>query len=538
MSSLLRSYFISTLMLGTVWTSGAHGRDLFRLSQELRLDVAHSSTTFATALGDLNGDGWLDILEGNGFGGPNLVWLNDGKGQFVDSGLRLDNPGTTRNATLADIDGDDQLDAVISGLSLDWPNPGHYDGALVLKNEQMKFTSLGPPVAIAQSVAAATGDLDGNGTIDLFVGGWEAVVGIGQAEDSRVWLNDGSGNFTKVESAVGSEQVLGVHGVALADLDGDSDLDAYLATWWPGLPDEIWLNDGHGTFSDSGLRLGGNDISYSVALTDVSGDGRPDVISAGASGAQVYLSDGMGEFVPTSQALAQGLGIARMATGDFNGDGHADILAGVSKAPSQVWINNGHGYFTDSGMRMTTTGGESLGLGDLNGDGWLDFVQGTQDATPTTVWFGLDPKDLNFDGVVDAGDLADLTNNLGGDPSKFDLDYDGRVTQSDISFYLRVLLHATPGDADLDGSVDLNDFGILKANFAQIGKGWADGDFNGNTVPDLEDFGLLKQNFGKGTAGGAAAVPEPAGWVIFIAGIATSALIRLRRANVSAADIN
>jgi hypothetical protein len=75
------------------------------------------------------------------------------------------------------------------------------------------------------------------------------------------------------------------------------------------------------------------------------------------------------------------------------------------------------------------------------------------------------------------------------------------------------------GDADLDGDVDLNDFGLLKANFAQPGKGWAEGDFNGNAVPDLADFGLLKENFGSGTAVGAAAVPEPAAWRLALLGL-------------------
>ncbi len=55
---------------------------------------------------------------------------------------------------------------------------------------------------------------------------------------------------------------------------------------------------------------------------------------------------------------------------------------------------------------------------------------------------------------------------------------------------------------------------------AQPGKGWADGDFNGNSVPDLVDFGLLKENFGRGTAGGAAAVPEPEAWKLSLLGVA------------------
>ena len=69
----------------------------------------------------------------------------------------------------------------------------------------------------------------------------------------------------------------------------------------------------------------------------------------------------------------------------------------------------------------------------------------------------------------------------------------------------------TPGDANGDGSVDLQDFGLLKANFGTTGGAtWAMGDFNGDENVDLQDFGLLKANFGTGGAGEGERVPEPA----------------------------
>jgi hypothetical protein len=84
----------------------------------------------------------------------------------------------------------------------------------------------------------------------------------------------------------------------------------------------------------------------------------------------------------------------------------------------------------------------------------------------------------------------------------------GVVTGSTItSLALNVL---TPGDANRDQSVDLSDFGLLKANFGSAG-GWSAGDFDGNGAVDLSDFGLLKANFG---AAPGAAVPEPAGWLV------------------------
>jgi len=57
---------------------------------------------------------------------------------------------------------------------------------------------------------------------------------------------------------------------------------------------------------------------------------------------------------------------------------------------------------------------------------------------------------------------------------------------------------AKPGDADLDGDVDLNDFVILKSNFGQSPRTWTEADFNGDTVVDLHDFVILKQNWATG----------------------------------------
>jgi hypothetical protein len=81
----------------------------------------------------------------------------------------------------------------------------------------------------------------------------------------------------------------------------------------------------------------------------------------------------------------------------------------------------------------------------------------------------------------------------------------------------------SPGDVNLDGTVDLGDFGILKANFGQ-GARRTGGDLDGDSVVNLTDFGILKTNFGDTTA----AVPEPAhhaGWVALVLG---SLLVRLR----------
>ena len=66
-----------------------------------------------------------------------------------------------------------------------------------------------------------------------------------------------------------------------------------------------------------------------------------------------------------------------------------------------------------------------------------------------------------------------------------------------------VAIQYMTGDANADGSVDLQDFSILKANFGEAA-GWSGGDFDGDRIVDLQDFSLLKANFG-----GLSPVPEP-----------------------------
>jgi hypothetical protein len=89
---------------------------------------------------------------------------------------------------------------------------------------------------------------------------------------------------------------------------------------------------------------------------------------------------------------------------------------------------------------------------------------------------------------------------------------------------------AHPGDANRDGVVDLQDFGLLKDNFGMTqGATWAQGDFNADGAIDLQDFGILKDHFGHTTGSNpVTAVPEPA-TLTFLALGAAVAVGRKRR---------
>jgi hypothetical protein len=83
----------------------------------------------------------------------------------------------------------------------------------------------------------------------------------GQA--NRVWVNDGSGSFSDSGQALGYSDS---RAVALGDVDGDGDLDAFVAN--ANQANRVWVNDGSGAFTDSGQALGSS-VSSGVALGDV-----------------------------------------------------------------------------------------------------------------------------------------------------------------------------------------------------------------------------------------------------------------------------
>jgi hypothetical protein len=316
----------------------------------------------AAALGDLNGDGALDIYAANiSYGGPHQVWLNDGTGTFYDSGWSLGS-SVGENVALGDLNGDGWLDAFVVNLGKQddvWLNLGGSGFALA--------QSLGGDVL---SSDVALGDVDGDGDLD-------ALVGTGDGEANTLWLNDGLGGFPSSVS-LGTTNA---KGVALGDLDGDGDLDALLAN--ESVPDGLWENDGHGTFSLKDT-LGGNTFSDDVALGDVDGNGTLDaVVANGLAGSgndnTLWLNQGSCSFVASSEALGTAPTRA-VALGDLDGDGDLDIVF-VNDTTKADWV-----YLNDGGLQGGTPGEFSLkqsigsmnsknvDLGDVDGDGDLDVL--------------------------------------------------------------------------------------------------------------------------------------------------------------------
>lgn len=349
--------------------------------------------TRAIALADLDGDGDLDAFLANGrneMPEPNTVLLNDGRGNFRDSGQKLGN-FESWDVALADFDNDGDPDALVSNIS--W---GEYfwnegDGAFPRKQSVDFPNTDGYFIGLWRFGAA---DLNGDDRIDLFLTGC-CGGGLAGPDEFRtinayntVWLSDGD----NLPRPTGQRMSLGdSEAVALGDLDGDGKLDAFVANsghldaameMVDFDPNEVWLNDGHGAFTDSGQRLG-DQRSYSVVLGDLDGDGDLDAFVGNLGPDEVWLNNGNAEFIDSGQALGNSL-TRYLYLADLDRDGDLDAFAGSDRV-GRIWLNDGHGNFKVTGQRLNYSWDYAVTLGDVDRNGTVDIVAGRLDGA--MVWF-------------------------------------------------------------------------------------------------------------------------------------------------------
>ncbi len=303
----------------TIWFNDGLG-NYSRSSQPL-----FKSNVWAAALGDMNGDGHLDVYVAN-YNAPDQIWLNNGAGVFSDSDQRLGNSDSYAVA-LGDVNGDSALDALV-GTGLAQAN------VVWLNNGSGTFTDSGQRLGYGASRAVALGDLNEDGSLD-------AVIGDANGAGTTIWLNDGHGHFAKTAQSLGSGFV---YGLALGDVNGDSKLDVVLGDLNSG-GNTVWLNNGSGIFAASGQHLG-SAPTWAVSLGDINGDGDLDasfgnIALGGSTANQVWVNNGSGTFTDSGQRLGAASTYA-LALGDVNADGDLDAFTGNNSSlgyGNQIWLN-------------------------------------------------------------------------------------------------------------------------------------------------------------------------------------------------------
>lgn len=346
---------------------------------------------------------------------------------FTDSGQSLGNEFST-DVALGDLDGDGDQDAFVTNSASEpnqvWINQGGEQGGT-----QGIFLDSGQPLSNLSQRGLALGDLDGDTDLDAFV-----VRGI--ATDSyQVWINQGgeqggtAGTFQQNSFTVNDN--LGTN-VILGDVDGDNDLDAYIPRLFD--TDQIYLNNGNGLFSNSGQDLEAED-SLGAGLADLDGDDDLDVFTAVNNDANtVWINQGgaqggtEGVFVNSGQTLGTGSSL-NVALGDVDNDN--DIDAYVANATENiVWINQGgtqggtEGIFQSNGQQLGLSGSTDVKLADLDGDNDLDAF--VAEFAGNTVWVNQGGEQAGT-----LGQFADSGLSLGSSSSRgvdlADVDGDGDI---------------------------------------------------------------------------------------------------------------
>jgi subtilisin-like proprotein convertase family protein len=341
-----------------------------------------TDSTIEMAIGDMNSDGHLDIVTGNDDLGL-VVYLNDGYGNFPvnlsDPNVRLLGPDHgIQSLEIGDVDSDGDVDIVIL-TGLDQLPLGVY-----LNNGEGDFVDQAQIVSgMGSTSSMALGDVNGDGHLDIVVGREYSPSGSDQSI-GQVYLNDGSGTFYLSDDIPGTEidpDPVKAESLALGDMDGDGNLDLVMGKTGGGVggvQSVLYLNDGKGDFPNSAIHNFGPRAgsTYNVVVADVDDDADLDIVTENV----VYLSDGTDSFSDNNaRAIGMADNVASVAVGDMDGDSHLDIITGLfNNGSSWVYRNNGNGNFSDSDAREL--GGYdntySVAVGDLDNDGDLDIVLG------------------------------------------------------------------------------------------------------------------------------------------------------------------
>jgi hypothetical protein len=265
-----------------------------------------------------------------------------------------------------DIDGDGDKDLFMIGQT-----PATRT-KLYLNDGTGNFTELAHSFPLSSSGQAFLKDLDNDGDLDLYYSG--QTNSSATSRFTRIYRNNGSGVFTQVVNA-GLPNILW-RGAAIADVDNDGDQDIAMTGTGSGVSG-VYLNNGNAVFTPQGNSVFAA-VSGGIAFIDMENDGDQDVVISGGSSIKLYQNNGSGVFTLNTNSTFAPLSGTDIDVADTDNDGDLDFLVN-GNTQNLLYRNNGSGIFTQIPTTFQQTDGGQNAIADLDNDGDQDvLIVGTQ----------------------------------------------------------------------------------------------------------------------------------------------------------------
>ncbi len=358
------------------------------------------------AVGDLDGDGDIDLATGIRFSDRVVILVNDGIGGFTIAQY-IDYPqhSEPEDVLAGDLDGDGDLDLAVILGDLAQIRVAINEGNLVFTHGSI--TSIG-----GGGRDMDMKDMDGDGDLDI------AVANRG-SNTATVLENNGDATFTTTTLPSAGEP----RSATFGDFDGDLDLDLAV-TNNDAFNVRLFRNDA-GVFTPWHVLSTAPNQAEGVTAADLDNDGDIDIATGaeddntGVNNAVIFLNDGGGaSFTGPLAFNTSGVGTSGVVARDLDCDGLLDLaLSNQDSNNVSLLKNMGSGSFGPASLLSIGINPEALSFADFDGDGLTDLVTGNRDSSNMSVMItrtctpgAITAPDgfIAFRGFLASGTLADV----------------------------------------------------------------------------------------------------------------------------------